>query len=248
MKTIFWGNYWQTNHNEKEPIEWIVLKEENDKMLVISKYCLDCVPYRQEGKNINWKESYMRKWLNKVFIKEAFTKEEKTRIILSEVKTNRNGWWDYPCLDEGPSVKDNVFLLSRSESCLYFNSAIWHDFLADQNRIARPTNYAYEKGCWVYPLKKRPIAEKDAFDYYKEDMGNSLNEWECYWEYEDTVLSSFNEDLLNTDTSQTLWGCAWYLRSPGFDIERVGPNGSTRRFSLDELAGTAVRPAMWIKK
>ena len=86
MKTILWGNYWQTNSIEKEPIEWIVLKEENDKMCVISKYCLDCVPYCKTGETFIWKNSYVRKWLNKVFINDAFSKEEQKRIIWSEVK------------------------------------------------------------------------------------------------------------------------------------------------------------------
>ena len=34
MKTIFFGNYWQSNSKEKEPIEWLVLKEEEYSSLL----------------------------------------------------------------------------------------------------------------------------------------------------------------------------------------------------------------------
>lgn len=252
MKTILWGNYWQTNSIEKEPIEWIVLKEENDKMCVISKYCLDCVPYCKTGETFIWKNSYVRKWLNKVFINDAFSKEEQKRIILSEVKTNRYGWNSTPKFDnlsplDTSTVKDRVFLLSRSESCLFFDSDVWYDVLADQKRIAEPTVYAYKRGCWIYPLKKRPIKEKDTFNFYKEDMGQSLDEIEEYWEFEDSASCYAKDNTYQTNIYQIQWACAWYLRSPGFETERVAPNGTLRRFSNSDN-GTAIRPAMWIKK
>ncbi len=252
MKIISFGNYWQSNNTEKEPIEWIVLKEEEDKMCIISKYCLDCVPYNKTGRPFVWKKSYARKWLNNVFIKDAFSKEEQKRIVLSEVKTNRYGWHSKPKFDnlfpfDTSTVKDRIFLLSRSESCLFFESEIWYDVLADQKRIARPTVYAYERGCWIYPLKKRPLKEKDTFSFYKEDMGQALDKIEEYWEFEDRVSRYAESTAYPTHTPQMQWACAWYLRSPGCGIVRVAPNGTLRRFGNGD-GGTAIRPAMWIKK
>ena len=45
--TVFFGSYEQDNDtaNGKEDIEWIVLAKEGNKLLVISKYALDCQKY-----------------------------------------------------------------------------------------------------------------------------------------------------------------------------------------------------------
>ena len=251
MRTIQFGNYWQSNNIEKEPIEWLVLKEEEDRICVLSKFCLDCVPY-SDGRKTAWRNSVARRWLNKEFLNNAFSPEEKKQIILSEVKTNRYGWNSNPKFDnllplDTSTVKDRVFLLSRSESCLFFNSDVWYDVLADQKRIAQPTAYAYEKGCWIYPLKKRPIKERDTFSFYKEDMGQSLDSIEEYWEFEDSASCYAKDNTSQANMSPMQWACAWYLRSPGFDIERVAPNGTLRKFGNSDN-GTAIRPAMWIKK
>lgn len=115
MKTISFGNYWQSNNTDKEPIEWIVLKEEEDKMYVLSKYCLDCVPYSNGNKTI-WEDSFARKWLNTKFINNAFSVEEQDKILLSDIKTDK--WWGTR-LDKGTPVKDKIFLPSISEAILY---------------------------------------------------------------------------------------------------------------------------------
>ena len=108
MKTIFLGNYWQSDDGKKEPIEWVVLKEESDSIYLLSKNCLDCVPY-SDGHQIAWKNCLMRKWLNEYFINEAFSAEEQERIILSDVRTSSS--WCGPDFSEwGNPVKDKIFL------------------------------------------------------------------------------------------------------------------------------------------
>lgn len=195
MKTVRFGNYWQSNNEEKEPIDWIVLKEETDKMYVLSKYCLDYVPY-SDGHNLAWRNSLMRKWLNEDFINNAFSNEEQKKIILSDIRTESGGWYG-PYLDSGNAVKDKVFIPSIAEAILYFGSTNWHDIDAEQKRITGPTNYAYDKGCRVYPLR---------------------------------------------------WTSCWYLRTSGNNIIHVTANGEIRDSSAKNFKGTAVRPAMWIKK
>lgn len=56
MKTIKFGNYWQTNDKTKEIIEWKVLDIKNGKALLISKYALDCRQYHENSCNITWEE------------------------------------------------------------------------------------------------------------------------------------------------------------------------------------------------
>ena len=63
-----------------------VLKEDDEQMYVISKYCLDCVPYTESSK-IAWKNSYIRNWLNSYFLNTAFSAEQQEKIISAKIKT-----------------------------------------------------------------------------------------------------------------------------------------------------------------
>ena len=97
------GNYPQTKNGEIEPIEWLVLSKEEDKMLVISRYGLEAKPF--ESKRVDdsndWSSSEIRQWLNNNFYNQAFNEKEKKNI---------NYFF------EG----DNVFLLSKEEAEIYF--------------------------------------------------------------------------------------------------------------------------------
>ena len=242
MKTVLFGNYWQSNNTDKEPIEWIVLKEEEDKMYVLSKYCLDCVPYSNGNKTI-WEDSFARKWLNTKFINNAFSVEEQDKILLSDIKTDK--WWGTR-LDKGTPVKDKIFLTSISEAIFYFDSTEWHDIVAEQKRITRPTNYAYERGCWAYPLEYGKIKD---ISKLRSCMQENFNKNNSYWYYEDGIKKG--DDIFEKDTIEKRWSCRWYLRSPNEYIIGVSREGAIYDITNERdmlYGGTAIRPAMWIKK
>jgi hypothetical protein len=244
MKTILLGTYWQSDNVDKEPIEWIVLKDEEDKMYVLSKYCLDCIPYSNEN-NANWEDSFARKWLNTEFINNAFSVEEQDKILLSDTKTDK--WWG-PRLDEGMPVKDKIFIPSISEAILYFDSTDWHDIVAEQKRIARPTNYAYERGCWAYPLEYGKIKDTSLLRSCMQDNFNKNN---SYWYYEGGISRSQRDDIFEKDTTEKRWSCRWYLRSPGEYIVGVSREGVIYDTTTDQdnlYGGIAIRPAIWVKK
>ena len=44
LKYFKFGSYYQENSTKKTPIEWLILKKSGTKMLLISKYGLDCKP------------------------------------------------------------------------------------------------------------------------------------------------------------------------------------------------------------
>ena len=67
--------------NGKEDIEWIVLSNKKGKLLLLSQYMLDCIPYNNKYGDFTWETCSLRKWLNKQFYKNAFTDEEKTKIV-----------------------------------------------------------------------------------------------------------------------------------------------------------------------
>ena len=134
------GTYEQDNNatNGKENIEWIVIEKEESNILVISKYALDCQPYNEEYESVTWETCTLRSWLNSDFYHAAFSDEEKSAIMQTNVTADKN---PERSTNPGNSTKDNVFLLSITEAGKYFSDA-------DARRCA-PTAYAIVQGAWT---------------------------------------------------------------------------------------------------
>ncbi|MBP5666460.1 MAG: hypothetical protein J6X87_09305, partial [Clostridia bacterium] len=142
-ETVVFGSYPKAPDCKLEPVEWEVLEREGDTALVISKYGIDVQPFHTDG--CEWKDSDLRDWLNNWFIRDAFTDEERGRILETKVLT-REGGMD---TDEGSFTLDKLFLLDRNEALRYFGS--------DADRICNLTGYSeacngyrsYKgRGCW----------------------------------------------------------------------------------------------------
>lgn len=117
---------------EDKPIEWIVLDEDEYQTFVVSRYPLFSHVFNLDSNKGNqWAESDIRKYLNDYFWNNAFTDEEKKRVINSSVEEDieelkkiydTHGWrWDPVTKMIKPS-KDNVFLLSVGEVEKYLTS------------------------------------------------------------------------------------------------------------------------------
>ncbi len=160
---ITFGAYEQDNDtsNGKEPIEWLVLDNKDDKVLVISKYALDSQPYNEEGEEVTWETCTLRSWLNNEFVNVAFTAEEKSQIPTTTVIAEDSEEYG---TDAGKDTQDKVFLLSIGEAEKYFSSA--------EARGCKPTAYAEAQGLWI-------TTEEDAETYGIESkyFGNC---W-CWW-------------------------------------------------------------------
>ena len=137
---IEFGAYEQDNDtsNGKEPIEWQVLERDGDKVLVISKYALDCKPYNTEYEDVTWETCTLRTWLNETFLNEAFSEAEQIIIQTTEVSADRNPDWS---TDPGNATEDKIFLLSIIETYTYFAS--------DEASMCVPTAYAIANGAWT---------------------------------------------------------------------------------------------------
>ncbi len=120
-KDITFGTYEQDNNtsNGKENIEWLVLDKKDGKVLVISKYTLDCKQYNTSLTDVTWETCSLRKWLNGTFINAAFTDAERAMIPTVTVSADKNP--DYST-NPGKSTQDKVFLLSITEADKYFNT------------------------------------------------------------------------------------------------------------------------------
>lgn len=114
--TIAFGRYPQASNNESALIEWLVLKNDGSKALLISKYALDCQRYNTSGTDVTWETCTLRRWLNGSFINSAFSAEEQKQILHTTVTADRNPSSN---TDPGNNTTDKVFLLSRAECSQY---------------------------------------------------------------------------------------------------------------------------------
>jgi hypothetical protein len=114
------GRYEQDNkpENGPEPIEWMVLARDGDRVLVISRYILDCVRYDEEYRRVTWKTCTLRAWLNGEFLDSAFDAEEQLLIPTTHVTADPNPKFD---VDPGEDTEDKLFLLSIPEAEVYFH-------------------------------------------------------------------------------------------------------------------------------
>lgn len=134
---VTYGNYEQDGFysNGEETIEWIVIARDRDNhALLLSRYCLDALPYNEDGGDVTWEDSSIRAWLNGEFLESAFGGDPNGFICTAECKTKdgRSG------TDGGENTTDRIFLLAVDEVTQYFP--------ADTSRRAPVTEYAKEQG------------------------------------------------------------------------------------------------------
>ena len=143
--TIPFGRYPQASKNENAPIEWLVLKNDGSRALLISKYALDCRKYNTSYAYVTWGTCKLRKWLNRTFLNAAFSERERAMIPSVTVSADKNPRYS---TSPGNSTTDQVFLLSITEVNKYFSS--------HSARQCQGTAYCYAQGA------------------YKADNGNCL--------------------------------------------------------------------------
>ena len=149
---VGWGSYEQDNNfeNGKEEIEWRVLERDGSRLFLISKYILDFMPYDTSGNYVTWETSTVRAWLNNVFYQEAFSDEERTKLMSVTVKADVNS--GFPETDQGNDTQDIVFLLSTEEVLRLFDP----DLYRHVDREAQSTAYVdyNENGNGKYVLRQ----------------------------------------------------------------------------------------------
>ncbi len=135
---VTFGQYPQDKTGGRRPIEWLVLVRENDRILVISRYALDCQQYSTSNMSVTWETCSLRRWLNSTFMSSAFTSEEQAMIPRVTVRADRNPAYN---TSPGNSTTDWVFLLSITEAQKCFSS--------DDARRCAPTSYATARGVYA---------------------------------------------------------------------------------------------------
>lgn len=138
--TIVYGSYEQDNNtaNGREDIEWVVLEEKENQILVVSRYALDCKAYNGLYTDVTWETCSLRTWLNKTFLSNAFTATEQAYIPEATVAADKNPEYS---ISAGSDTQDQIFLLSITEVEKYFSS--------DSGRQCEATAYAEAQGAYV---------------------------------------------------------------------------------------------------
>ena len=149
------------------PIEWVVLDVQDGKALLMSKYGIDSQIYYgySEGLSdgfedinysdetgssdfVTWRTSYLRAWLNTVFLGNAFNAAEYSLIRTADVKAEINPRFR---TEAGSDTRDKVYVLSISELEKYLPT--------NEDRVCAATNYAVvtraaginqEGNCWYW--------------------------------------------------------------------------------------------------
>lgn len=103
------------NYNGEE-LQWIVASSTGDKMLLISQKAIESKEYTSGEDTCTWDAAPIREWLNNEFIETAFSSEEKTVILDTEVVQDENPEYE---VELGETTVDKVFLLSIKEANKY---------------------------------------------------------------------------------------------------------------------------------
>ncbi len=142
---VKFGTYEQDNDksNGSEAIEWIVLEHdaENSRSLLVSRYAIECIPYRDDYGAVTWENSDVRAWLNNKFIDSAFHGAEIGKIIESDIETPANVTYG---TEGGNITADKLFLLSDEEFQRYLANT--------ENAIGYTTPYSLDRGVLSGPI------------------------------------------------------------------------------------------------
>lgn len=72
--------------NGPEPLEWIVLDSYDGELLLLCRFCIDCLPYHDAPGDITWEDCSLRAWLNGSFLQTAFDESERALMLPADAE------------------------------------------------------------------------------------------------------------------------------------------------------------------
>lgn len=118
---IKFGTYEQDGNvsDGSEPIEWIVLTRQDNKVLLLSRQILDWRPFHNQKniRDVTWATCSLREWLNGSFYLSTFSSREQEFILKTSVDASMNQY--YKETPQGKDTVDKVFLLSAYQASLH---------------------------------------------------------------------------------------------------------------------------------
>ena len=93
-------------------LTWKIIKRERTHCLLLAEKPVDYRYFHQDRDNTPWSTCALRRWLNKQFLEESFTPQERMTIILSSHQNNTDPrWYD----ENGPDTRDKAFVFNLKE-------------------------------------------------------------------------------------------------------------------------------------
>lgn len=146
---VIYGKYEQNGNKQdgSEPLEWIVLEKTEDKLLLISRYCIEAKPYNTSNEPAEWEQSTLYKWLNGEFLNSAFTEDERA-FIVSEDETavtmlsaeQAKKYYEYDSWRAAAATEYAKSLQIKEKN----GYSLW--WLTDKGEIASSACYVYYNG------------------------------------------------------------------------------------------------------
>jgi len=110
--------------------QWVVLKAENHRALLISKQAIAVQKYSEKWlTGTSWESCSLRKWLNGKFLSTFFTVDERKRILTAVNRNHNSDGAEY-----SEPTQDRIFCLSKTEAEELFSS--------DSQRVTFPSDAA----------------------------------------------------------------------------------------------------------
>ncbi len=203
-----------------EPIEWIVLKKEKGRTLVLSTKCITAghMSPSLQGKT-TWDNCSIRSWLNNNFYRYSFFSWESNVISFNILEPSENP--DYKT-NGGIQTGDYVFLLSVEEALNYLP--------LDSKAVKRT----------LLPVDDKLLKEAKVDAVYEHYLGKSYA----------VALPTRNAVEQKISVDKEFGTSPWWLRTPGaakFSMSTVTHLGLVSTFgSLVFSDDIGIRPAMWL--
>ncbi|MBQ8604752.1 MAG: hypothetical protein IJ410_07930 [Oscillospiraceae bacterium] len=121
-----------------DPMPWQVLENKDGRLLLISKYVIDCMPIDDFFRgHSEWRTCSIRRRLNKEYIDALLTQKEKDMTVPVYID-----WDDTLSFDNPKGLSDDrFFYLNVKDAQRYFRT--------DRDRMAPVTKYAIRSMLWT---------------------------------------------------------------------------------------------------
>ena len=159
------NGYWYV----KDPIEWIVVSEDSDSYLLLSKNVLFNVFYDSRfNADMSWDDAELREILNNSFYDKAFNTNEKENILLTSNSTYKLTYQS-AYIDKTGAVyeitSDKVFLLTDEEASS-LPSLIAYSSEYANNNMAESSWWLRGKSRWLNGnLQAKYVSTGGSFEY-----------------------------------------------------------------------------------
>lgn len=171
---IYFGSYYQSSSEFKEPIKWRVLSVEGNDAFLLADTNLDMLSYNDDFVMCTWEGCTIRSWLNGCdstkniagldysdnnFMDVAFSKDEQNAILNTNVVNEDNKYG----MEGGNNTVDKVFLLSIDEILTEKYGFFSVDSDYDAAKQSVNTEYIANGGSSHYYTPDIPAAGKRAY-------------------------------------------------------------------------------------